>query len=262
MKLFLKNFLLIGFFLTSFSYPLKAQEDNNQQSKDFLFRYYMKMGDRFYQHHDFQNNLQLALRYYKKGLELDDSKAEIYWKISRVLWIQQEKTLADNKKKQILEEALKYVEKGVVYHPQNSDIRLWSAIIKGGYVLNQNFGQAILFLKTDVKRDLEFVLSQNPKSTRGLFALGSYYARLPKVLGGNVERGSQLIQESIKVNPNFHRARIGLAKIYLTDKRYNKAIQILEPTLKATVWEENGYALSYKQRAEKLIQQAQLEKSF
>ena len=47
MKLFLKNFLLIGFFLTSFSYPLKAQEDNNQQSKDFLFRYYMKMGDRF-----------------------------------------------------------------------------------------------------------------------------------------------------------------------------------------------------------------------
>ena len=151
MKLFLKNFLLIGFFLTSFSYPLKAQEDNNQQSKDFLFRYYMKMGDRFYQHHDFQNNLQLALRYYKKGLELDDSKAEIYWKISRVLWIQQEKTLADNKKKQILEEALKYVEKGVVYHPQNSDIRLWSAIIKGGYVLNQNFGQAILFLKTDVE---------------------------------------------------------------------------------------------------------------
>ena len=122
--------------------------------------------------------------------------------------------------------------------------------------------QAILFLKTDVKRDLEFVLSQNPKSTRALFALGSYYARLPKVLGGNVERGSQLIQEAIKVNPNFHRARIGLAKIYLTDKRYNKAIQILEPTLKATVWEENGYALSYKQRAEKLTQQAQLEKSF
>ena len=84
MKLFLKNFLLIGFFLTSFSYPLKAQEDNNQQSKDFLFRYYMKMGDRFYQHHDFQNNLQLALRYYKKGLELDDSKAEIYWKQKRL----------------------------------------------------------------------------------------------------------------------------------------------------------------------------------
>ena len=35
MKLFLKNFLLIGFFLTSFSYPLKAQEDNNQQ-KEYL----------------------------------------------------------------------------------------------------------------------------------------------------------------------------------------------------------------------------------
>ena len=41
--------------------------------------------------------------------------------------------------KQILEDALKYVEKGVVYHPQNLDIRLWSAIIKGGYVINQNF---------------------------------------------------------------------------------------------------------------------------
>ena len=46
------------------------------------------------------------------------------------------------------------------------------------------------------------------------------------------------------------------------EKRYNKVIQILEPTLKAIVWEENGYALSYKQRAEKIIQQAQLEKSF
>ena len=68
----------------------------------------MKMGDQFYQHHDFQNNLQLALRYYKKGLELDDSKAEVYWKISRVLF-EQEKTLADNKKKQILEDALKTI---------------------------------------------------------------------------------------------------------------------------------------------------------
>ena len=49
------------------------------------------------------------MRYYKKGLELDDSKAEVYWKISRVLWIEQEKTLADNKKKQILEDALKTI---------------------------------------------------------------------------------------------------------------------------------------------------------
>ena len=258
-----KEFFSILFFLLVCFCPfIVAQEDNNQHNKDFLFRYYMKMGDSFYHHHDFQNNIQLALRYYKKGLELDDSKADVYWKISRVLWVEQEKTLADNKKKQILEDALSYIEKGSIYYPENLDIRLWSAIIKGGYILNQNFVQAILFLKTDVKRDLEFVLSQNPKSTRALFALGSYYARLPKVLGGNVERGSQLIQEAIKVNPNFHRARIGLAKIYLTDKRYNKAIQILEPTLKATVWEENGYALSYKQRAEKLTQQAQLEKSF
>ena len=31
------------------------------------------------------------------------------WKISRVLWIEQEKTLADNKKKQILEDALKTI---------------------------------------------------------------------------------------------------------------------------------------------------------
>ena len=121
--------------------------------------------------------------------------------------------------------------------------------------------QAILFLKTDVKRDLEFVLSQNPKSTRSLFALGSYYSLLPKLLGGNLERGTQLILESIKINPNFHRARIGLANIYLADKQYNKAIQILEPTLKATVWEENGYALSYKQKAKELIRQAKLAKN-
>ncbi len=257
-----KEFFSILFFLLVCFCPfIVAQEDNNQQNKDFLFRYYMKMGDSFYHHHDFHNNLQLALRYYKKGLELDGSKAEVYWKISRSLWVEQEKTLADKKKKQILEDALKYVEKGVVYHPQNLDIRLWSAIIKGGYVINQNFVQAILFLKTDVKRDLEFVLSQNPKSTRSLFALGSYYSLLPKLLGGNLERGTQLILESIKINPNFHRARIGLANIYLADKQYNKAIQILEPTLKATVWEENGYALSYKQKAKELIRQAKLAKN-
>ena len=103
MQSLIKNFFFILFFLPFyFSYSLLAQEDNNQHNKDFLFRYYMKMGDSFYHHHDFQNNLQLALRYYKKGLELDDSKAEVYWKISRVLWIEQEKTLAkffyDNKK--------------------------------------------------------------------------------------------------------------------------------------------------------------------
>ena len=90
-----KEFFSILFFLLVCFCPfIVAQEDNNQQSKDFLFRYYMKMGDSFYHHHDFQNNIQLALRYYKKGLELDDSKAErfgirFYWKISRVnKWVQ------------------------------------------------------------------------------------------------------------------------------------------------------------------------------
>ncbi len=255
---FILFFLL--FYFSATNSKTWAQENNNQ-NKDFLFRYYVKMGDQFYHHHYFQTNLQLAFGYYKKALELDDSQVELYWKISRVLWVEQEKTLANKKKNQLLEEALRYIEKGLALYPQNLDIRLWSAIIKGGYVLNQNFVQAILFLKTDVKRDLEFVLSQNPKSTRALFALGSYYSLVPKVLGGNIEKGIQFIQEAIKVNPNFHRARIGLAEIYLKNKQYDEAIQILEPTLKATVWEENGYALSYKQRAEKLIQQAQLEKS-
>ena len=60
-----KEFFSILFFLLVCFCPfIVAQENNNQHNKDFLFRYYMKMGDRFYQHHDFQNNLQLALKYY------------------------------------------------------------------------------------------------------------------------------------------------------------------------------------------------------
>ena len=269
MKIKLLLFCIIGVCLCVSSLLSQEKEPNKNfaayftnHNNEFLFQYYTKIGDQLYKNHDLKNNLKLALKYYRQALTLNYRQNDIYWRIARLLWIEQERELASSRKKELLEEALVYLRKGEKINPDNIDLKLWSAIVNGSYLIHNNFLQAILFLKDDVKSNLEFVIQNDAKSVRAVFALGSYYQLLPEIFGGNPNKTLELFQQSLKLNPNFHRVRLSLAEIYIQNQQLTRAKEVLLPVLKAKEWEEVGYSLEYKKQAKELLSQVEPDLTF
>lgn len=215
------------------------------------------MGDELYQNHDLYQNIDLSFKYYQKALLLDLAKTEINWKIARILWIKQERTFSKEQKKQILELALSHLKPALEKNPADPQIRLWNAIVTGTYLLHTNFLRTLLFLKDTVKNDLDYVLSVNPKEERALFALSFYYQRLPVLLGGKPDYSLQLLQEILLINPNFHRARISLAKIFVKEEQFLAAKEVLEPIFDLPP-AEVGYYFRHRKEAEDLLKRTKL----
>ena len=239
-------FLLLGLF---FSGSVEASLEQK------LYDYNLKMADSLYQHHDFDRNLPLAIQYYKNAFDIDAQKAEVYWKLARALWVRQEKINSKQQKRNILKEAKFYMKQAIVNYPQNTDIRLWNAIINGTNLLHSGLLKSLLFLTDNIKEDLEFVISQRQNSERALCALGVYYLKLPTALGGDLAKSIALFQQSLAANPLFHRANLFLAKAYFKNHQARLAKQNLAVILQSKRSEEIGFLVLFQQEALLLLEQ-------
>ena len=241
----IRNFFFLCFF-TPFIIHANIDEKN-------LYDYYIKMGDSLYQYHDFHANFNKATEYYQKAYQLDSEKQQAYWRIARNLWVEQEKITDPKQKRAILKEAQLFVQTAAQKFPKNVDIRLWKAIIDGSYLLYSNFLQSLLFLANSVKEDLEFVIIQRPESARALCALGLYYFLNPVALGGDEQKSIEFLKRTLQVDPQFHRARLYLARVYLKRGEIEQAKQTLLFILKSKNATENAFLFTFQTRAKELL---------
>jgi tetratricopeptide (TPR) repeat protein len=221
-----------------------------------IYKYNVQMADLLYQHHYFYQNIDIAIDYYKRAFAQKETE-DIYWKLTRALWIKQEKKYNPEEKKELLVEARRYIKEAVKNYPQNIDIRLWHAIINGSYVRNSEFLESLLFLTEGVKNDLEFVIANRKDSARGLFALGAYYYYLPIGLGGDFKKAITFFQRALEVDPKFHRGNLFLAKAYFQEGQVSLAIKNLTTILKAKDSEEIGFLFAFQSEARLLLEQYQ-----
>ena len=238
------------FFLLCFLNPFIIYADVNRKE---IYEYYIKMGDSLYQYHDFHINLEKATEYYQKAHQLDSKQKQTYWKIARNLWVEQEKITDFEKKRKILIEARTFMLTAVEKFPEDVDIRLWKAVIDGSYFLYSNFLQSLLFFANSVKADLEFVITQRPKSARALCALGLYYFLSPTNLGGNEQKSIEFLKKSLQVDTQFHRARLYLARIYLKRGEIEQAKQLLLFILKSKNATEEAFLFTFQLHARELL---------
>lgn len=244
----MKNF----FWILCLVLPILAKGQTNSD----LYKYNFQMGDLLYQNHDFPQNIETAISYYKRALALEKT-ANIYWKLARALWIKQEKEINKATKRKIVLEARVYMKQAIKNYPQNVDIRLWNAIINGTYVRNSGFLESLLFLTEGIKEDLEFVVENRADSARGLVALGAYYYRLPANLGGNLKKAISFFEQSLTADPKFHRANLYLAKAHFKNGQTLLATKNLLAILQSKESEENALLLIFQKEAGTLLKKYQ-----
>lgn len=98
-----------------------------------------------------------------------------------------------------------------------------------------------------VMRALDRTLELDPTHLEALSSKGTFLVRLPKLLGGDVARGEEMLREVIRRDPEAINARLALAKSYASQGKSREALTLAMEAL--------DYALA--QRRADLIPEAQ-----
>ncbi len=73
--------------------------------------------------------------------------------------------------------------------------------------------------------ELDRTLALRPDDPRALAAKGTFLVRLPRLLGGDVERGEQMLRRVLVLDPETVTARLGLARVCSYRGQRNEALQ-------------------------------------
>ena len=79
---------------------------------------------------------------------------------------------------------------------------------------------------------LDRTLELKPDHLNAISSKGAFLVRLPRILGGDVERGEQMLRLVIKKEPTSINARLNLAKVLADRGNYQEAIHLTTVALK------------------------------
>ena len=95
-------------------------------------------------------------------------------------------------------------------------------------------------------KELDRALELNPAHLDALSAKGTFLVKLPSLLGGDPEKGEQLLQQVITQEPKAVNARLALAKVWCEHGRHREAVMLASDAL----------ALAKEQRQTEFIPEA------
>src|SRR5262249_59898527 len=88
--------------------------------------------------------------------------------------------------------------------------------------------------------ELDRTLELDPHNSDALAAKGTFLVRLPRLLGGDMEKGEALLREAIRLDPNAFTSRLTLAKT--CEARGDRAEAITFVTRALQIAREQGQA--------------------
>jgi tetratricopeptide (TPR) repeat protein len=80
-------------------------------------------------------------------------------------------------------------------------------------------------------KELDRALELNPAHLDALSAKGTFLVKLPSLLGGDPEKGEQLLQQVITQEPKAVNARLALAKVWCEHGRHREAVTLASDAL-------------------------------
>lgn len=101
--------------------------------------------------------------------------------------------------------------------------------------------------------ELDRALEINPAHIDALSAKGTLLVKLPSVLGGDLEKGEQLLQRVVKQAPRSVNARLALARVWCHQGRHDDAVTLASEALALA---QKHQRLDFIPEAQALLQQA------
>ena len=194
-------------------------------------RYFEIIADRLYDTREIPNNLELAIQHYKKAIKTDPQRPGINWKISRCYWVLAERAAGDAERAKYYKQGTYHSKLAIEKDQKNSNAHLWYSLTTGSQALEKGVMNA-LYLRDELKSSLKKALDLNPKNVNALMGLASWYFLVPAIFGGDRSKTYTLIEEAIKIDPNYTGIRLRKAEMLMTENRYSEAADALQQLLK------------------------------
>lgn len=164
-------------------------------------------------------------------LEMEEvPKDEVLWRLSFMCY-QRAKGLEDKKERiRLYEQGMEYAKKAMEINPKNPEAHFFYAVNMGKIGKEKGVLRS-LFMVDDLKREADIVLSLDSLHVGARLLLASIYYELPGFVGGSVDRAIEYYKDAIRIDPNYTKAYIGLARCYVKKKMKDKAKEVLEKCL-------------------------------
>jgi len=118
-------------------------------------------------------------------------------------------------------------ERAVELAPRNADAHLWFAINTARWGQTKGIMRSLFLLPT-VQREIDTILTLDPRSVRGYSLAGNVYMEVPRLAGGDRARAEAYFKKGLEIDPRFTVLRVDLARLYIGDGRYTEARQELD----------------------------------
>ena len=169
---------------------------------------------------------------YIKALGIMESKYDVYWKLSRILYYIGEHTEKKKDKKAIFDRGVYYAEKAVEADPEKPDGHYWLGVNHGKVGETRGVLKSLSLVKP-IKNAMNKVIELDRSYEDGGpdRVLGRVFYKLPGFAGGDKKKSLEHLLKSKEYRLNDPVTRIYLAETYLALKEKDKAKEELEYVL-------------------------------
>jgi tetratricopeptide (TPR) repeat protein len=169
------------------------------------------------------NNLGKAIDQLNKILDKDPSNLEALILLSRI-WLTYGDVIAKDKgeKLRAFEKGRDIAQKAIELSQKNLDAHFWYTANIGRW--GQTMGVLkSLSLLSQVREQINLILSYDPKYIPALDVYGVLYYELPRFLGGDLNLSERYLRQALELDPSLTAIRIDLARVLIKRKRYEEA---------------------------------------
>lgn len=143
---------------------------------------------------------------------------------------------ANNEKLAYFQKGISVAERAVAGEPNAVEGHFWLAANYGGFSEQKGALKALQMVKR-IRAEMETVLRLNDRYQDGgaYLALGEMDKELPRIVGGNLSRAIQRLEQGLKVAPNNLEIKLAMAEAYFEDGRKEDARRQLQEIISRPV---------------------------
>jgi tetratricopeptide (TPR) repeat protein len=113
-------------------------------------------------------------------------------------------------------------ERATELAPRNAEAHVWYAINTARWGQTKGIMRSLFLLPT-VKREIDTILTLDPRSVRGHSLAGNVFMEVPRLAGGDRAKAEEHFKKGLEIDPRFTVLRVDLARLYIGDGRYAEA---------------------------------------
>jgi tetratricopeptide (TPR) repeat protein len=187
--------------------------------------------DQLFADRDHSGNLQKAISILR-DLAGTKPSYDIYWRLAKYQYYLSELQPDKKARATALEAGMEAARKAVSLDPGKAEGHFWLASNCGEYADQKGIFKSLSLIKT-IRTEFEEAFRIDPLYENGVvyLALGQLNLQLPGLLGGDHERGLQLLEKGLKAAPSNLDLKLTLAEIYTKKGRKMEARKLLEDVL-------------------------------